>query len=212
MTWDFAVIDTPLGAAHALARDGKLCALQLATMRVRTSSPLARLDALDARPATDPAGVATALAAYFRGELDALDAIEVDPMGTSFQRRVWAALRTIPHGETTSYGALARTLDMPTASRAVGAANGANPIWIVVPCHRVIGASGALTGYAGGLDVKRWLLEHENRPETASRVGGGREGVAFDGTRNRGATAGEAGAACEARAHPTAPRAGVFLP
>ena len=161
MTWEFTTIDTPLGTAHALARNGKLCALQLATMRVRTSSPLARLDALVARRTADPAGVVTALEAYFRGDLDALDAIEVDPIGTEFQRRVWAALRTIPHGETTSYGTLARTLGSPTASRAVGAANGANPIWIVVPCHRVIGASGALTGYAGGLDVKRWLLEHE---------------------------------------------------
>ena len=161
MTYDFAVIDTPLGPAHALVRGDKLCAFQLATMRVRPASPLARLDTLGARRSTDPAGVATALAAYFRGDLGALDAIDVDPEGTPFQRRVWAALRTIPHGETTSYGALARALGMPTASRAVGAANGANPIWIVVPCHRVIGTSGALTGYAGGLDVKRWLLEHE---------------------------------------------------
>jgi len=161
MTYDFAVIDTPLGPAHALAHDGKLCALQLATMRFRSSSLLSRMEQLDVRRITDPAGVATALAGYFRGDLAALDAIEVDPTGTSFQRRVWAALRAIPHGETTSYGALARQLGMPTASRAVGAANGANPIWIVVPCHRVIGSSGALTGYAGGLDVKRWLLEHE---------------------------------------------------
>jgi methylated-DNA-[protein]-cysteine S-methyltransferase len=161
MTYEFAVIDTPLGPAHALARDGRLCALALATKPPRASSPLARLNALDVRRVSDPAGAATALAAYFRGDLDALDAIAVDPIGTDFQRRVWAALRTIPHGETTSYGVLARRLGMPTASRAVGAANGANPIWIVVPCHRVIGASGALTGYAGGLDVKRWLLEHE---------------------------------------------------
>jgi methylated-DNA-[protein]-cysteine S-methyltransferase len=162
MTYEFAVLDTPLGPAHALACDGKLRALQLATMRIRSSSPLARIEGLDPRRAADPAGVATALARYFRGDLAALDAVEVDPVGTPFQRAVWAALRTIPHGETTSYGVLARRLGAPTASRAVGAANGANPIWIVVPCHRVIGASGALTGYAGGLDVKRWLLEHEH--------------------------------------------------
>ena len=161
MTWEFTVLDTPLGPAHALARDGKLCALQLATMRVRAASPLARLEALDARRVADAAGVATALRGYFRGDLATLDAVEVDPSGTPFQRAVWAALRTIPHGETTSYGELARRLGVPTASRAVGAANGANPIWIAVPCHRVIGVSGALTGYAGGLDVKRWLLEHE---------------------------------------------------
>jgi methylated-DNA-[protein]-cysteine S-methyltransferase len=122
----------------------------------------------------------TALDAYFRGEVHAVDAIDVDPDGTSFQRRVWAALRTIPVGETTSYGAIARALGMPTASRAVGAANGANPIWIVVPCHRVIGASGALTGYAGGLDVKRRLLAHEREAVTPSKqmVLAGLDGVA----------------------------------
>ena len=161
MTYEYATISTPLGPAQALARDGRLCALQLATKAPRASSILSRLDDLDARASRDPAGVVTALGAYFRGEIHAVDAIEVDPDGTPFQRRVWAALRTIPTGETTSYGAIARALGMPTASRAVGAANGANPIWIVVPCHRVIGASGALTGYAGGLDVKRRLLAHE---------------------------------------------------
>ena len=81
--------------------------------------------------------------------------------GTPFQRRVWAALRAIPAGETTSYGALARLLDAPGASRAVGLANGANPIGIVVPCHRVIGADGSLTGFGGGLARKQWLLQHE---------------------------------------------------
>jgi methylated-DNA-[protein]-cysteine S-methyltransferase len=161
MSWDYAIIDTPLGPAQALARDDTLCALQLGTMRARSHSPLARLEMLCPRRVADPAGVATALAKYFHGDLAALDAVQVDPAGTPFQRAVWGALRAIPHGETTSYGALAKTLGVPTASRAVGAANGANPIWVVVPCHRVIGASGALTGYAGGLDVKKWLLEHE---------------------------------------------------
>ena len=168
MIYEFATIDTPLGPARALARDGRLCALQLATMAPRTTSILARLDGLGARPARDPAGVTTALAAYFRGDIQAVDAIDVDPDGTPFQRRVWAALRTIPAGETTSYGAIARAIGLPSASRAVGAANGANPIWIVVPCHRVIGASGALTGYAGGLDVKRRLLVHEQEWRTPS--------------------------------------------
>ena len=169
MTYEHAAIDTPLGTAHALARDGRLCALQLATTTLRFPSILARLDQLETRPALDPAGVATALAAYFAGDRHALDAIDVDPDGTPFQQRVWAALRTIPSGTTRSYGGIARTIGMPTASRAVGAANGANPIWIVVPCHRVIGASGKLTGYAGGLDVKRWLLDHERatRPAVA---------------------------------------------
>jgi methylated-DNA-[protein]-cysteine S-methyltransferase len=162
MTHEHTTIPTPLGPAEALVRDGRLCALRLGTMRPRATSTFSRLDRLDVREACDPAGVATALAAYFRGDVRAVDALDVDPEGTPFQRRVWAALRTIPAGETTSYGALARALGMPTsACRAVGAANGANPIWIVVPCHRVIGASGALTGYAGGLDVKRRLLAHE---------------------------------------------------
>ena len=165
MTYDYATIDTPLGTAHALVRDGRLCALQLETTTLRRPSLLARLDRLDVRPTVDPAGVASALAAYFAGDIDALDALDVDPDGTPFQRRVWAALRTIPVGTTTSYGAIARAIGMPTASRAVGMANGSNPIWIVIPCHRVIGASGKLTGYAGGLDVKRWLLAHE-QPKT----------------------------------------------
>lgn len=161
MIYELATFATPLGPARALARDGRLCALQLAATTPRGSSPLTRLEVLDARSASDPAGIVTALAAFFRGDVTALDAIPVDPAGTAFQRRVWAALRTIPAGETTTYGALAGALGMPTASRAVGAANGANPIWLVVPCHRVVGASGALTGYAGGLAVKRWLLAHE---------------------------------------------------
>jgi methylated-DNA-[protein]-cysteine S-methyltransferase len=161
MTYELTTIDTPLGVARALVRDGKLNAFALAVWTPRPSSPFARLHELGARTALDPAGVATALAAYFRGEVDAIESIDVDPDGTPFQRRVWAALRTIPAGETRSYGELAQALGMPTASRAVGAANGANPNWIVVPCHRVIGASGKLTGYAGGLDVKRWLLDHE---------------------------------------------------
>jgi methylated-DNA-[protein]-cysteine S-methyltransferase len=161
MTYELATVDTPLGPAHALARDGRLCALGLVARAPRPSSPLAHLSRLAPRPVCNPAGVATALAAYFDGDLAALDAVEVDPDGTPFQRRVWTALRAIPAGTTTTYGELARELGVPTASRAVGAANGANPVWIVIPCHRVIGASGDLTGYAGGLDVKRRLLAHE---------------------------------------------------
>ena len=83
------------------------------------------------------------------------------PKGTAFQQSVWSALRAIPHGETRSYAAIAQAIARPTATRAVGAANGRNPISIIIPCHRVIGASGALTGFAGGLAAKRWLLAHE---------------------------------------------------
>lgn len=87
--------------------------------------------------------------------------LTLDPTGTTFQKTVWAALADIPYGETTSYGAVAATIGIPTGSRAVGLANGHNPISIIVPCHRVVGANGSLTGYGGGLDAKRWLLGHE---------------------------------------------------
>lgn len=117
-------------------------------------------------PARDPAGVTSALRAYFGGQLEALDGLLVAGEGTDFQRRVWAALREIPAGTTQSYGDLARRIGSPAAVRAVGAANGRNPIGVVVPCHRVIGADGTLTGYAGGLERKRWLLGHEARHAT----------------------------------------------
>jgi len=100
------------------------------------------------------------LAAYFRGELQRFD-LPLAPAGTAFQKSVWRALAEIPWGETRSYGELARAIGRPTAARAVGAANGANPLPIVLPCHRVIGASGTLTGYAGGLERKRRLLALE---------------------------------------------------
>lgn len=108
-----------------------------------------------------PALVRAALVAYFAGDLTAIDALPVATGGTPFQRDVWKALRGIPAGETRSYSALATTLGRPAAVRAVGLANGANPIGVVIPCHRVIGKSAALTGYAGGLERKRWLLTHE---------------------------------------------------
>jgi methylated-DNA-[protein]-cysteine S-methyltransferase len=107
------------------------------------------------------AGAAERIAAYFSGELTALDAIPVKTGGSEFQRRVWSALRDIPAGSTMSYGRLAAAIGAPTASRAVGLANGANPVALVVPCHRVIGANGGLTGYGGGLSRKAWLLRHE---------------------------------------------------
>jgi O-6-methylguanine DNA methyltransferase len=110
-----------------------------------------------------PEPITAALTAYFAGDLIALNDIPTATGGTDFQRDVWKGLRTIPAGETLSYGQLAARIGRAGASRAVGAANGANPIAIVVPCHRVIGAAGALTGYAGGLAHKQWLLDHERR-------------------------------------------------
>ena len=105
-----------------------------------------------------PEAVRAAIAAYFGGDAKALDGIAVKTGGTDFQRSVWAALRTIPAGETWSYGQLASAIGKPAA---VGLANGANPVGVIVPCHRVVGANGTLTGYAGGLERKRWLLAHE---------------------------------------------------
>ena len=116
-------------------------------------------------PGPAPKALHEAVQAYFAGEPAALDAWPVALGGTDFQRAVWTALQAIPWGTTTSYGALAATLGRPSASRAVGLANGANPVAIRVPCHRVIGASGALTGYGGGLWRKQWLLRHEGAAE-----------------------------------------------
>ncbi|MFT3687086.1 MAG: methylated-DNA--[protein]-cysteine S-methyltransferase [Phycisphaerales bacterium] len=110
-----------------------------------------------------PRVIAKALDAYFKGDIEAIDSLSTATNGTAFQRDVWKALRAIPAGSTASYGRLAAMLGRATASRAVGAANGRNPIAIVVPCHRVIGADGSLTGYAGGVEQKRWLLAHEQR-------------------------------------------------
>ncbi|MDR3512337.1 MAG: methylated-DNA--[protein]-cysteine S-methyltransferase [Caulobacteraceae bacterium] len=115
-----------------------------------------------------PASIRQPIEAYFAGELAALDAIPVKTAGTPFQLEVWAALRTIPVGATLSYGALATRIGRPGAMRAVGLANGSNPIGVVVPCHRVIGADATLTGYGGGIERKRWLLEHEGVDVSAS--------------------------------------------
>lgn len=117
----------------------------------------------DERPGVADAHLAAAttqLTEYFAGTRETFD-LTLDPHGTDFELRVWAMLREIPYGVTTSYGVLARRLGDATLSRAVGAANGKNPIPIVVPCHRVIGARGELVGFGGGIDRKRWLLEHE---------------------------------------------------
>jgi methylated-DNA-[protein]-cysteine S-methyltransferase len=112
-------------------------------------------------PKHDPLGLTTRLAAYFAGDIHAIDNIPTATAGTPFQREVWRALREIPAAETISYGRLAERIGRPRAVRAVGLANGSNPVGVVVPCHRVIGANGSLTGYGGGLHRKGWLLAHE---------------------------------------------------
>ena len=156
---------SPIGTMLLVSDDdGALRALDFDDFEARLRRQAQRhygVHALDDGPA--PATVTKALAAYFEGDLDALAGIAVATAGTPFQREVWAALRDIAPGSTMSYGALAAKLGRPGASRAVGLANGANPVGIVVPCHRVIGAGGALTGYGGGLERKRWLLDHERR-------------------------------------------------
>jgi methylated-DNA-[protein]-cysteine S-methyltransferase len=113
------------------------------------------------RPVPNPNGLTDALGRYFAGDLRAIDNLPVRTHGTAFQQQVWQTLRKIPCSTTISYGELARQIGRPAAVRAVGLANGSNPIPIVVPCHRVIGSDGSLTGYGGGIERKRWLLEHE---------------------------------------------------
>ena len=161
-TFVFSRIASPVGEIIAATRGDVVAALDFHDFEPRLLKLLERRfpgARLVAGPA--PAALTQALARYFDGDLAALDAVEVEMGGTAFQRSVWTALRRIPAGETRSYGALAAEIGRPTAVRAVGLANGSNPIGVIVPCHRVIGANGALTGYAGGLDCKRRLLTHE---------------------------------------------------
>ncbi len=156
-------LETPIGTALLVTdAEGALRALDWQDHEPRMRQ-LLRLQYGEAmlQNARAPADILMALSSYFAGELASLDAIKWRVAGTAFQRKVWTALRRIPVGATISYGALAAQLDMPAAVRAVGHANGTNPISVVVPCHRVIGANGSLTGYGGGLERKRWLLQHE---------------------------------------------------
>ena len=157
-----ASVRSPVGDVALFARDQALCGLvfddHADDMRARLT---ARFGAVRFVAAADPAGAATRLRRYLAGELGALDDVAVDLGGTEFQQRVWAALRQIPVGATRSYRDLARVVGRPEAVRAVGAANGRNPVSLVVPCHRVIAADGTLCGYGGGLQRKRWLLTHE---------------------------------------------------
>ncbi|TMA70263.1 MAG: methylated-DNA--[protein]-cysteine S-methyltransferase [Deltaproteobacteria bacterium] len=158
-----AELASPIGRITLAVRDGRLCALDFTERWPRRRAVLEkRFGQVEFRQATDPAGAASRLKRYFAGDLEALTPIGVDPGGTAFQRKVWSALRGVPPGRTASYGDLARAIGAAGAARAVGAANGSNPIAIVIPCHRVIGADGSLTGYAGGVERKQWLLRHES--------------------------------------------------
>ena len=159
-------LDTAVGPMLTVAHDRGLCALEFDDGK--------RLGRLEARLRRHYAGCVIEesahaiigqvdgwLKAYFAGKTADISALPLDPRGQEFEMQVWLALRRIPPGTTTTYGAIAQQIGAPGAARAVGLANGANPIAIIVPCHRVIGANGTLTGYGGGLDRKAWLLNHE---------------------------------------------------
>jgi methylated-DNA-[protein]-cysteine S-methyltransferase len=156
-------VPTPIGIMLVVTdAEGRLRALDWVDYEARMRDLLRKqVGEVTLVERVETSGARLSLERYMAGDLRALDALEVTHGGTEFQRRVWTALRGIPVGETISYGELAKRLDMPTAARAVGLANGQNAIGIVVPCHRVIGANSKLTGYAGGLERKRWLLDHE---------------------------------------------------
>lgn len=159
-------LDSPLGPVVVVFHDDKVVGLEFEDHRDRLDKFLQRQFPAGAIPPVQPPTVTMRhvrqqIVAYFAGKISALEAIEIDPAGTRFQRQVWQQLRRIRPGTTISYGQLARRVRRPLAARAVGAANGRNPIALIVPCHRAIGSNGALTGYAGGLDRKRWLLNHE---------------------------------------------------
>ena len=168
MTLIRTTIETPLGAMLALASDNGLVALEFdaEARHLRLHHRLMKF--LPGHVIVDGESdvfewTRSWLTRYFGGQGVELTGLELDQFGDEFERRVWSALVGIPPGTTESYGAVAKKIGSPTAARAVGLANGANPIAIIVPCHRVVGADGSLTGYGGGLERKKWLLAHESR-------------------------------------------------
>jgi AraC family transcriptional regulator of adaptative response / DNA-3-methyladenine glycosylase II len=164
-------VPSPLGTILVVwDDDGTLRALDFTDYESRMQRLLRRhYGDVALEPGRVPAVIGEPLTAFFAGDLEAVASVAVRTNGTAFQRRVWSLLREVPAGTTTTYGALAATLGQAGASRAVGLANGANPIAIIVPCHRVVGADGSLTGYGGGLERKRWLLDHERASSTGRR-------------------------------------------
>jgi methylated-DNA-[protein]-cysteine S-methyltransferase len=173
-------IETPTGPVLIVTDEAqRLRAVEWEDHELRFKKLLQRhygTNGVELRPAAQPSAARLALLAYFAGDLHAVDDLDTATNGTEFQRIVWDALRRIPAGQTLSYGALAAEIGRPTAARAVGLANGSNPIPIVVPCHRVIGADRSLTGFGGGIERKRWLLAHEARhgaevPELFAQAG-----------------------------------------
>lgn len=156
-------LDTPIGTALLVTdNEGFLRALDWSDYEARLHRLLRRhYGKYVLKNASAPKDITRALKRYFAGDLAQLSTIKWRTNGTVFQRKVWTKLQTIPAGKTSSYGIMATRLKVPNAARAVGLANGANPVSVVVPCHRLIGADGSLTGYGGGLERKQWLLAHE---------------------------------------------------
>jgi methylated-DNA-[protein]-cysteine S-methyltransferase len=155
-------IETPLGPMVLVAKDGVILVLEFADKGDRIERAFkGRVGDVELQPASNPFGISDRVRAYFAGDLTAIENLLTDGGGTPFEEKVWAELKCIPCGTTVSYGHIARKLGDIQHSRAVGLANGKNPIAIVVPCHRVIGADGSMTGYGGGLHRKEWLLRHE---------------------------------------------------
>jgi methylated-DNA-[protein]-cysteine S-methyltransferase len=163
-------VDTPIGEMIIIVdHDGYLRATDWTDHESRLRGLLHRYYGpreIRLEPSRNPGGLSDAVRRYFAGETGAIDALPVQTAGTPFQRDVWRALREIPNGTTVSYAQLAGRIGRPAAVRAVGHANGANPVGVVVPCHRVIGSDGSLRGYGSGLERKRWLLAHERRYAT----------------------------------------------
>jgi methylated-DNA-[protein]-cysteine S-methyltransferase len=158
-------VDTPIGEMLIVADgEGNLRAVDWTEHETRMRR-LLRLhygeNGFSLKPARNPSDLTCVISRYFEGDLTAIDILPVQTAGTPFQREVWRALRNIPCGRSVSYAELAQQIGRPAAVRAVGSANGSNPVGVVVPCHRVIGANGSLTGYGGGMERKSWLLKHE---------------------------------------------------
>ena len=155
------VVESPIGPLAVAERAGRACLLHFGGDGPNVDAMFERWYPGEPRDRQPLTSLGATLRRYFEGDLAVLDTIPVELNGTPFQKTVWTELRRIPFGSTISYAELARRIGEPRAVRAVGMANGANPVAVIVPCHRVIGADGSLTGYGGGLDRKRWLLGHE---------------------------------------------------
>ena len=178
-SWRWCRLATPLGPLTLAGDDGGLREIHFSGRGEGSrSGPSSREDRESFREAI------AQLTAYFAGELERFE-LALAPVGTPFQLAVWSKLLEIPYGETTTYGELARRIGAPAASRAVGAANGRNPIPIVIPCHRVIGSDGSLTGYGGGLDIKRRLLALESRRRPGAEAPRGQIRFDFGEARER---------------------------